>query len=91
MALDIAPDHAGSVAAVGNMIGNVAAIVATNLVLITHDPAVSSHILYTVPLNIKYCTQYPTESLCLSNSCRGGRGEEVLHDSSSSVFERFES
>ncbi|XP_003740609.1 sialin [Galendromus occidentalis] len=38
MALDLAPDHAASVAGVGNTIGNVAAIIATNLVLAFHDP-----------------------------------------------------
>lgn len=42
MALDIAPDYAGSVVGVGNTVGNVSAIIATNLVLVTHNPMVSS-------------------------------------------------
>lgn len=42
MALDIAPDYAGSVVGVGNTIGNVAAIIATNLVLFTHNPTVNT-------------------------------------------------
>ena len=45
LALDLAPELAGSVMGVGNMVGNVGAVIATQLVSMNRNPHVSLDVI----------------------------------------------